>query len=144
MPFFLMPLLILFAVDMQIWASLTRSECKVSDTPVTAKACGPLVSNGNECVHFNNVFWFRMTFRESHSLLKHIHSVNYSFHALLICMLRKRKNLCHQLNGTVIIFLEVMHMYTCISLRKKGNLACCNCVALGDSSFSLFFLQRPI
>ena len=41
---FLMPLLILFAVDMQIWASLTRSECKVSDTQVTVKACGPLVS----------------------------------------------------------------------------------------------------
>ena len=32
------------AVDMQIRALLTRSQCKVSDTQVTVKACGPLVS----------------------------------------------------------------------------------------------------
>ena len=31
------------AVDIQIWALLTRSQCKVSDTQVTVKACGPLV-----------------------------------------------------------------------------------------------------
>ena len=30
-------------VDLQIWALLTRSQCKVSDTQVTVKACGPLV-----------------------------------------------------------------------------------------------------
>ena len=29
--------------DIQIWALLTRSRCKVSDTQVTIKACGPLV-----------------------------------------------------------------------------------------------------
>ena len=28
---------------LQIWALLTRSQCKVSDTQVTIKACGPLV-----------------------------------------------------------------------------------------------------
>ena len=27
------------AVDIQIWALLTRSQCKVSDTQVTVKAC---------------------------------------------------------------------------------------------------------
>ena len=32
------------AVDIQIWALLTRSQCKVSDTQVTVKACGPLVN----------------------------------------------------------------------------------------------------
>ena len=32
-----------WAVDIQIWALLTRSQCKVSDTQVTVKACGPLV-----------------------------------------------------------------------------------------------------
>ena len=32
------------AVDIQICALLTRSHCKVSDTQVTVKACGPLVS----------------------------------------------------------------------------------------------------
>ena len=32
-----------WGVDMQIWALLTRSECRVSDTQVTFKACGPLV-----------------------------------------------------------------------------------------------------
>ena len=44
------------ALDIQIWAPLTRSQCKVSDTQVTVKACGPLVVfswNGanliNEC-----------------------------------------------------------------------------------------------
>ena len=31
------------AVDMQIWAPPTRSQCKVCDTQVTVKACGPLV-----------------------------------------------------------------------------------------------------
>ena len=31
------------AVDIQIWALLTRSQCKVSDTQVTVKACWPLV-----------------------------------------------------------------------------------------------------
>ena len=31
------------SVDIQIWALLTRSQCKVSDTQVTVKACGPLV-----------------------------------------------------------------------------------------------------
>ena len=30
-------------VDIQIWALLTRSECEVSDTQVTVKACGSLV-----------------------------------------------------------------------------------------------------
>ena len=32
------------AVDIQIWALLTRSRCKVSDTQVTFKVCWPLVS----------------------------------------------------------------------------------------------------
>ena len=31
------------AVDIQIWALLTRSQCKISDTQVTVKACGPVV-----------------------------------------------------------------------------------------------------
>ena len=31
------------AVDIQIWAPPTRSQCKVCDTQVTVKACGPLV-----------------------------------------------------------------------------------------------------
>ena len=31
------------ADDIQIWALLTRSQCKVSDTQVTVKACGSLV-----------------------------------------------------------------------------------------------------
>ena len=32
-----------WTVDIQIWALLTRSQCKVSDTQVTVKACGALV-----------------------------------------------------------------------------------------------------
>ena len=31
------------AVDMQMYALLTRTQCKVSNTQVTVKACGPLV-----------------------------------------------------------------------------------------------------
>ena len=31
------------AVDIQIWAPLTRTQWKVSDTQVTVKACRPLV-----------------------------------------------------------------------------------------------------
>ena len=34
------------AVDIQIWAPPTRSQCKVCDTQVTVKACGP---------HFKNI-----------------------------------------------------------------------------------------
>ena len=30
-------------VDMQIWALLTRSQCRVSDTQVTVRVLGPLV-----------------------------------------------------------------------------------------------------
>ena len=41
---FPIPLLIfIYSVNMQIWAFLTRSQCKVSDTQVTVKACGLLV-----------------------------------------------------------------------------------------------------
>ena len=42
------------AVDIQIWALLTWSQCKISDTQVTVKACGPLVS---KCVktHFEKL-----------------------------------------------------------------------------------------
>ena len=35
------------AVDIQIWALLTRSQCKVSDTQVTGKAWWPLVYSQN-------------------------------------------------------------------------------------------------
>ena len=43
-----MPLLIFIysmigVADIQIWALLTRSQCRVSDAQVTVKACGPLV-----------------------------------------------------------------------------------------------------
>ena len=50
------------AVDMQIWALLTRSKCEVSDTQVTVRACGPLVSYHILymiiiiCSHFNNKY----------------------------------------------------------------------------------------
>ena len=33
------------AVDIKIWAPLTRSQSKVTDIQVTVKACGPLVKN---------------------------------------------------------------------------------------------------
>ena len=39
------------AVDMQICDLLTRIQCKVSDTQVTVKACGPLVSQVSDVVH---------------------------------------------------------------------------------------------
>ena len=38
------------AVDMQIWALLTKSQCRVSDTHVTVKACGPLVKIHINCI----------------------------------------------------------------------------------------------
>ena len=37
------------AVDMQICTLLTRIQCKVSDTQVTVKACGPLVFELGDC-----------------------------------------------------------------------------------------------
>ena len=53
------------AVDMQIWALLTRSWCRVSDTQVTVKACGPLVLSFNQhyCIIIAivfNLFWWVM------------------------------------------------------------------------------------
>ena len=40
------------AVDIQIWALLTRIQCKVSDTQVTVKACGALVCSCSLCIWF--------------------------------------------------------------------------------------------
>ena len=36
----------LFDVHMQIWALLARNECRVSESCVTVKTCGPLVEIG--------------------------------------------------------------------------------------------------
>ena len=41
------------AVDMQICALLTRIQCKVTDTQLTVKACGPLVNNKPNIILFN-------------------------------------------------------------------------------------------
>ena len=38
------------AVDIQIWAPPTRSQCQVCDTQVTVKACGPLVWYLEVCI----------------------------------------------------------------------------------------------
>ena len=50
------------AVDIQIWAPLTRSQCKVSDTQVTVKACGSIVYNYASpkrwCTHENRNTYF--------------------------------------------------------------------------------------
>ena len=46
------------AVDIQIWALLTRSPCKVSDTQVTVKACGPLVNEKNIIFHGSDQYTF--------------------------------------------------------------------------------------
>ena len=43
------------ASDMQIWALLTVCQCRVSDTQVTFRACGPLVKIINISNIFNNV-----------------------------------------------------------------------------------------
>ena len=43
------------AVDIQIWAPLTRSQCKVSDTQVTVKACGPLVLSFHRLLYTDKV-----------------------------------------------------------------------------------------
>ena len=43
------------AFDMQIWALLTRSQCRISDTRVTVKAHGPLV-NLRKSKHFNRQY----------------------------------------------------------------------------------------
>ena len=46
-----------WAVDIQIWALLTRSQCKVSDSQVTVKACGPLVW---QAMITKNLFWLKI------------------------------------------------------------------------------------
>ena len=42
------------AVDIQIWAPLTKNQCKVSGTQVTVKACGPLVYWSTHCLKMYN------------------------------------------------------------------------------------------
>ena len=43
------------AADMQIWALLTRSQCRVSDTQVTVKALGPLVHCGKCTISWRKI-----------------------------------------------------------------------------------------
>ena len=43
------------AVDIQIWDLSTRSQCKVCDTQVTVKACGPLVFFMSTIVFMNKI-----------------------------------------------------------------------------------------
>ena len=69
------------AVDIQIWALLTRSECKVSDTQVIFKAHGPLIINYLDLFHlcvciyffcyFFNIFCQRHPFLTSWFFLKY-------------------------------------------------------------------------
>ena len=49
------------AVDIQIWALLTKSQCKVSDTQVTVKACGPLVLCRNLDIVLINFALFKLS-----------------------------------------------------------------------------------
>ena len=44
------------AVDMQICALLTRIQCKVTDTQVTVKACGPLVESCNRLLSIRSQY----------------------------------------------------------------------------------------
>ena len=64
-----------WAVDMQICTHLTRIQCKVSDTQVTVKACGPLV-----CISQYNV---HVTHTENCNLLSYIY-IDITRHILYI------------------------------------------------------------
>ena len=46
------------AVDMQICTLLTRIQCKVSDTQVTVKACGPLVTKKDHSIVRKDIMFF--------------------------------------------------------------------------------------
>ena len=50
------------AVNMQICTLHTRIQCKVSDTQVTVKACGPLVFSSCSKFLFNQVFLDKLSF----------------------------------------------------------------------------------
>ena len=65
-----------WAVDIQIWALLTRSQCKVSDTQVTVKACGPLVHH--RILIQNRSAWKSLCFRWDASL-KHFLCESFVF-----------------------------------------------------------------
>ena len=58
---------------------LTRSQCKVSDTQVTVKACGPLVL---ECkVGKSKISWLVICIDEK-QIISHVH-INYTFSVVL-------------------------------------------------------------
>ena len=53
------------AVDIQIWAPLTRSQCKVSDIQVTVQACGLLVSRSYALFELKNLTKMKNTTQNS-------------------------------------------------------------------------------
>ena len=63
------------AVDIQIWALLTRSQCKVSDTQVSVKAHGPLV--------ISNQF-FALDLTKVHDFIFNRIRCHFSFHYIYL------------------------------------------------------------
>ena len=77
------------AVDIQIWALLTRSRCKVSDTQVTGKACGPLVKiwNRNCWIYVFIISWIQFKWKI------HSHEVRFIFTKSTLCLIIIRRKL---------------------------------------------------
>ena len=58
-------------VDMQLWFLLTRSQCRVSDTQVTVKVCGPLELHYRSCYGARvSKKWSVISFLENKSSLR--------------------------------------------------------------------------
>ena len=72
------------AVDIQIWALLTRSQCKVSDTQVTIKAHRPRIQNRDhsEIIITNWIFSGYTSF-DIFSEPKCLHKINFVQSCLL-------------------------------------------------------------
>ena len=74
------------AIDIQIWAPPTRCQCKVCDTQVSVKACGPLVNIVKVFPLFDE-FLFENEHSPSWVLLGHVFSLEIG--RLLYCVTKK-------------------------------------------------------
>ena len=140
------------AADIQIWALLTRSQCKFSDTQATVKALGSLVLNEFEINVLQWIssflFYFIHKMKDHTCLFKQIIPPSYfsSIWALQI-FVWKKINVCQLkslnfLKGEQSVPLSLLYkhifvqasLYGTFELRIRSEFSCSNEVIVGHIS----------